>query len=123
MEKTSQCCAGQRLCAHRREHYSFRILGGDVGGVLVRKSRAFTLVELLVVIGIIALLVWILLPALNRAREQSPSVACKSNMRQIFFALVSYSNENRMWLPIPSNIGQTFDDRANCAFFMLSTPT
>ena len=91
--------------------------------VFVRKRRAFTLVELLVVIGIIALLVGILLPALNRAREQSRSVACKSNMRQIFFALVSYSNENRMWLPIPSNIGETFDDRKNCAFFMMSTPT
>ena len=88
----------------------------------VRKRRAFTLVELLVVIGIIALLVGILLPALNRAREQSRSVACKSNMRQIFFALASYTNENKMWLPIPSNIGQTFDDRAHCAFFMMATP-
>src|SRR5436309_15933540 len=63
------------------------------------RRRAFTLVELLVVIGIIALLVGLLLPALGRARSQAQSVACLANLRSIGQAINIYAVNNKQSLP------------------------
>jgi prepilin-type N-terminal cleavage/methylation domain-containing protein/prepilin-type processing-associated H-X9-DG protein len=64
-----------------------------------RPRHAFTLVELLVVIGIIAVLISLLLPALNRAREQARAAKCLSNLRQLAMGTIGYCNYNKGVFP------------------------
>ena len=65
----------------------------------MNKARAFTLIELLVVIAIIALLMAILMPALQRVKKQAKAVACQSNLKQWDLIFSMYTNDNDGRLP------------------------
>jgi prepilin-type N-terminal cleavage/methylation domain-containing protein/prepilin-type processing-associated H-X9-DG protein len=69
------------------------------------RKKGFTLVELLVVIGIIAILISILLPVIGRAREQAKRVQCMSNLRQLSASFLMYCHENKDWFPFPAVFG------------------
>lgn len=81
-----------------------------------RKQAAFTLVELLVVIGIIAVLIAILLPAVNKARRAAQGVVCLANLNQLGIASVMYVNDFKVLAPSISNTtgisaGETWDTK------------
>jgi len=71
-----------------------------------RRLRGFSLIELLVVIGIIAILLGLLFPALSNAWAHARLVNCQSNLRQVGQALIMYANENNGWL-IPVDADDT----------------
>jgi prepilin-type processing-associated H-X9-DG protein/prepilin-type N-terminal cleavage/methylation domain-containing protein len=93
MKKHVSRCAAVRLRVQR-------ITPVELSADGVRKRAAFTLVELLVVIGIIALLIGVLLPALGKARAQANITACLSNLRQMGIAIDMYAMQNKNVMPL-----------------------
>lgn len=83
----------RRFTGHPRREAASGVRGG------------FTLVELMVVIGIIAILMAMLLPAVKRAREQAQLTYCQNNLRQIGLAIQMYANDNKDRFPDPSATG------------------
>ena len=81
------------------------------------QRSGFTLVELLVVVGIIALLIALLFPVFSRAREQARRTKCLSNLRTIGQAMFVYANNNRDRLP-NGNEPAAWDDQAAANWVM-----
>jgi prepilin-type processing-associated H-X9-DG protein len=83
----------------------------------LRFTGAFTLVELLVVIGIIALLISILLPALSKARAAADVIKCSSNLRQLMLSATLFATDHQGYMPTSSDNGYVINGPlGNCLF-------
>src|SRR4030043_1563916 len=82
--------------------------------IIMKKLKGFTLIELLVVIAIIAILMGILMPALNRVREQGKRAICLGNLKQLATAWTIYADENNNKIvngaPMGNAVGQALKE-------------
>jgi len=84
-----------------------------------RRRAAFTLVELLVVVAVIAVLVGIIMPTVGGIRRQAKLVACESNEKSLYQACLMFANDHKYYLPVPTIIGEGPSDPsvvATCMF-------
>ena len=100
----------------------FDVTSNQMMGRIMSKRKGFTLIELLVVIAIIALLMGILMPALQSVREQARRQSCASRIRQQVLSLNMYASENDTKLPLPGSAFYWLQDVAvETANFMLGS--
>lgn len=81
----------------------------------VLKKEGFTFIELLITIGIIAILAGIIIPTLSIARHKVQHVECVNNMRQLFMAFEQYANDNNGLMPRSNNSDTSKDGTKNCS--------
>lgn len=82
----------------------------------------FTLIELMVVIVVIAIMAALLLPALNRTKEQAKGTACRSNMKQLSLAFLMYAEDNEDTLPWPGGEGRAINNPDDYTADWCATP-